>query len=417
MITFLLMAGTLSVLTVGWISLTISGRPPALEDRAAFDMTIFRDQLREVDIDHGRGLLSDEEAGAARLEIERRILHAADQSGIRDDGSAKAPSKILPAVIAAAVPAAAFALYFHLGSPDRPDLPHASRDIQARQAEVQGAPHQDRGGQSAGAPQAGMASLVQRLARRLKDNPTDVEGWLLLGRSYMSLERFEEARQAHAKARDSANGRLDVEVAYAEILILTSGMTVTEEARTILAAVSGQAPFEPKSRYYLALAKAQNGDLQTALRDWVDLIAISPNDAPWLPVVRDQISRAARELNVDPAELEPTGSARNLANRLAAARAASRQSPAAGEPRGGTRTETASAASPGPTQADVEAAKELSAEDREAFIRSMVDRLASRLRDEPNDADGWKRLLRAYRVLGETEKAARVEERLKGLPK
>ena len=60
---------------------------------------------------------------------------------------------------------------------------------------------------------------------------------------------------------------------------------------------------------------------------------------------------------------------------------------------------------PGPTREDVEAAKKMSGEDRMAFIRSMVERLADRLKDEPNDIQGWRRLARAYKVLGETEKA------------
>ena len=70
---------------------------------------------------------------------------------------------------------------------------------------------------------------------------------------------------------------------------------------------------------------------------------------------------------------------------------------------------------PGPTIEDVEAASKMTGEDRMAFIRSMVERLADRLKDEPNDLKGWQRLARAYQVLGEKEKAEDALARIRAL--
>ena len=62
------------------------------------------------------------------------------------------------------------------------------------------------------------------------------------------------------------------------------------------------------------------------------------------------------------------------------------------------------------------AAGQMSNQDRQAFIRSMVERLAGRLAENPNDPEGWQRLIRAYEVLGETAKAAEAKAKLKALP-
>ena len=70
-----------------------------------------------------------------------------------------------------------------------------------------------------------------------------------------------------------------------------------------------------------------------------------------------------------------------------------------------------------PTQEDINSANEMSGKDRENFIRSMVERLADRLKSEPNDLSGWRRLARAYKVLGDTKKAAMAEGRVRELEK
>lgn len=402
MITLIISCLAITVLVMAAILLPLTARTHEVDDRDQYDLDVYRDQLKEIDHDRARGLLSETEADAAKLEIERRILVLADRGNIDVQATKQKSSKALPIAVGVIVPVIAVGIYVQLGSPMQPDIPFASRDIPVQQARAQGAPHAG----EAQAPDADMSTLVDQLAARLEQRPGDVEGWLLLGRSLVSMERFDEARAAYGNARKAANGRLDVEVAYAESIILTSGMTVTEEASQILRTVRAQAPFEPKSRYYLGLKKAQDGDVSGAMQDWVDLVAVSGADAPWLPIVHQQMAEAGQELNVDPASFEPSEEAKVLAQQLASARAQASQAQPSPQV-----TETARA--PGPTQEQMEAAQQMSVEDREQMVRGMVDRLATRLEDEPNDLEGWQRLLRAYRVLGETEKATEVEARVK----
>jgi len=377
-------------------------RNPAPAARAEYDMTVFRDQLKEIERDAAQGLLDAETAEAARLEVQRRML-AADtelQAGSGAAAGSGGPRRLTAVLIGAGVPLAAAALYIVLGSPTQPDQPFAARDLPAEQVAAQ----------TAARPEANpeMTAMVGRLAERLQGNPDDIEGWLLLGRSYISMERFADALNAFARARKIADGRTDVEIAYAEALILTGQMKVTDDAAAIFRAVRDKAPFDPKARYYLGLKKAQAGDVKGALQDWADLVAISSEDAPWVPVVRQQIARAAEELKIDPLTITMSEDARML---LAQQPPVLRPSTPIMPP-----AETAGPnAQPGPSREQMEAAQDMTAEDRDAMIRGMVQRLAERLKENPDDLAGWTRLERAYRVLGDTAKADAAAAEIKRL--
>ena len=378
--------------------------------RAEYDLTVFRDQLQEIERDAAQGLLDAEAAEAARLEVQRRML-AADtelQTGTGATGSG-GPRRLTAILIGAGVPLAAAALYIMLGSPDQPDQPFAARDLPAEQVAAQTTARPE--------PNPEMTAMVGRLAERLTENPDDIEGWLLLGRSYISMERFADALNTFAHARKIADGRVDVDIAYAEALILTGQMKVTDDAAAIFRAVRDKAPFDPKARYYLGLKKAQAGDVNGALQDWADLVAISPEEAPWVPVVRQQIARAAEELKIDPLTITMSEDARKL---LAQQPPVLRPStpimrPEGDDPHAGHPHVDAPASQPGPSREQMEAAQDMTAEDRDAMIRGMVDRLANRLKENPDDLAGWTRLERAYRVLGDTAKADAAAAEIKRL--
>jgi cytochrome c-type biogenesis protein CcmH len=119
------------------------------------------------------------------------------------------------------------------------------------------------------------------------------------------------------------------------------------------------------------------------------LLALSPADAAWLPVTREHLQQAARRAGIDPATIQPSAEARELA--------------------------TTVAPMPPPSTGDAAAAKEMSTEDRGRMIRGMVERLAARLRDNPDDLEGWRRLARAYQVLGDTDKASDAHAKIEAL--
>jgi len=346
------------------------------------DRAVYQDQLNEIDRDLERGVLNQAEAEALKTEISRRMIKAADTETGEDAAAQNEIQaggiRIVPAVfLIVIVPLAALGLYRHLGSPDKPDMPYASRTF---------APTED---QSQAQASAEMNSLVDNLKRRMEQNPEKLDGWLLLGRSLMSLERFGEAAEAYTKAHHLANQpklvRADITASLAEAAYMAAGGRFTPLIRDYLTAARAAAPRESKVLFYLGLDLARQKNYGDAVQIWTDLLAITPPQAPWRANLQQQITKAAKAGGIDAAAVKP---------QLAPVQA---MAPA------------------GPTAEDVKAAGEMTDEDRQAFIRSMVARLAERLKDAPGDIDGWKRLARAYEVLGETEKAAEAVKRIRQL--
>jgi len=340
--------------------------------RSAYDLEIYRDQLAELERDRARGLIGEAEAKAARTEIARRAL-ATDAAGAKQKPAGAGPSRRWAVVVAAlAAPTLAFALYLGVGSPRMP-----SQEFVA---------HGNDNG-----PEA--EEMVARLENRLKEQPDDLQGWLLLARSYSTLGRSDDAIKAWREALKRSPEPDSLASAFGEALVEASGGTVTPEAEKQFETAQHYDPLDPRPRYYIGLSEAQAGDARAALQNWVDLMTISPADAPWLPMVREQMGRLSAQAKIDPASIPPSADAQKLAQRLQATAPRGPAGAPSGAPRGA------------PSGADVAAIEKMSPEDRNAMIRTMVDSLAARLESNPGDIDGWLRLGRAREVLGEPDKS------------
>jgi cytochrome c-type biogenesis protein CcmH len=363
--------------------------------RADYDLSIYRDQLAEVERDLERGILPAEQAEAARTEIKRRMLAATPA-----DASPSAPetlggvNRLVMGVIAVVLPVGALGLYLYLGSPDLPGLPFAERAAEPERTAEQASPHQS------GAQAQKMEDLVGRLAERLLNNPEDLQGWMLLGRSYMTMGRFGDAANAYRHAVTLSDNDLRVSTDYAEALVQANGGTVMPEAHQMFTAALEADPRNVHARYYLGVEKAQQGDMRSALQAWVDVVSIAPPNAPWLPTLKNQVARTAQEMGVDLADMKPSPEVAGFPRPAAP--------PAVMPP-------PAASSAPAPDTAQRKAAAEMTDEEREEMIRTMVERLAERLKDEPDDMEGWQRLARAYEVLGERDKAREANARVKAL--
>lgn len=231
----------------------------------------------------------------------------------------------------------------------------------------------------------GVDVMIARLAARLEREPGDVEGWRMLGWSYLRTGRPEQAAQAYARAVALNAGSATLKSAYGEALVRASGGTVTKQAREIFADVLKADKSDPRARFFVALAKHENGNSRAAIDDWIALLEEAPQGEEWSAGLRQRIVDVARESGVD------------LAGRL-------RENPATG-------TVGSAANTRGPSEADVRAASTMSAADRQAMIREMVDRLDDRLSESPQDVEGWARLIRSRMVLGERSEAHKALQR------
>jgi len=331
--------------------------------RAAFDRAVYRDQLAEIDRDRERGILDSEQARAARIEVERRLL-ATDETG--EAAAAAAPVGWVGALAIAAVTAVlAVTLYLRLGAPELPDQPLASRHDATSPGDL--------------------PAVVDALAARLKERPEDGQGWLLLARSQASLQRWQESAASYQRALALTNAP-EAAAGYGEMLVVAADGVVTPAARSAFAAALSRDPSNPPARFYLALGDAQAGKAREAVDAWARMADEAPAGAPWLPLVRRHIEETAREAGI-------------------------------ALPANSTGAKSTDPGAAGPSAADIEAAQAMTPEQRQAMIRTMVERLAARLESNPDDAEGWHRLARAYTVLGEAEKAAAAEARAAALAK
>jgi cytochrome c-type biogenesis protein CcmH len=326
------------------------------ESREAYNLAVYRDQLAEIDRDLARGLLSLEQAEAARTEIGRRIL-ALSPTPAAPGSAATAPFAIATIAVLL-LPFAAWLLYARLGSPALPDQPFAERAATATPV-AEAAPHPDIG------------EALAKLSAHLKDHPEDLTGWLLLARAELRLGRYPESVEAYRHAVDLSGHRADIVGDWGEAQVLMADGTVTPAAREAFEAGLGDPETAPRSRYYLALGQLQQGDTKGALQAWVDLAADAPADAEWLPLVRQRIAEAAASLGVDPASLKTSSGMPSQAAVAATAQATANTSP----------------------------------EERRAMILAMVGNLAARLEKQPDDVEGWTRLGRSYMVLSQPDKA------------
>jgi cytochrome c-type biogenesis protein CcmH len=358
-------------LTIGALALILwpamrAARPPA---RSSFDLAVYRDQLKEVARDQERGLIGAEEARAAKLEIERRMLRAAAPE---QTAPATAPGRRWVIAAAACLPIFALLVYLRLGTPWLPDEPIASRATEPRPPDI--------------------ARMVAGLEARLEQQPNDAEGWLMLGRSRMVLRDPEAAATAYRRALALEPGSAAAVAGLGESLTAAAKGVVTPEAQKLFERLATLAPDEPRAGYYLGLAAAQAGDDNAAVEHWRRLLAQAPSDAPWRPTVAAAIRDSAKRMGVDADAI------------------------LAGVP-GRPPARTATAASPGPDAAagpgaalpagsEAAAIAALPPAEQLERIRQMVDGLAARLAADGSDLKGWIRLARAQAVLGDDAAAA-----------
>lgn len=337
----------LALATAGLLVLPLLRRPAEGPERAEFDLQVYREQLAELERDRERGVLPADQAEAARTEIHRRILAAEE-----GEGRTAPRSRLqwqLVALLAIGVPLASGLIYWRLGTPDMPGKPFASRQAD---------------------PSFQMAKLADQLAEWLKGQP-DGEGYRRLGQAYMSLHRYADAADAFHKAQSLGVVDGPMLSSWGEALVLSQGGMVVPEARRILTLAYSMDKTSAPARFYLGLAQMQIGNFQKAVAIWRDLEKDSGPDAPWLETLKARVAEAGKQGNFDPATIPP-------------------EPPAPPSASGGN---------------DAAAAiMNQSPDQQAATIRTMVEGLAARLKDHPDDYDGWMRLSRSYRVLGDVEK-------------
>ncbi|MBZ9885576.1 c-type cytochrome biogenesis protein CcmI [Mesorhizobium sp. CA10] len=337
-----------AILTLGAslaVLLPLTGGMKGASSAGDHDLEVYRDQLSELDRDMARGLIQPGEADEARAEIGRRILRLG--AVVQPDAAILKPArsaKWVASIAVLAVPLLSWGLYGMLGSPDLPSQPLAER-LAKNPAD------------------ASVDELVARAEAHLAANPSDGKGWDVLAPIYLRLQRFPDAVTAYRNAIRLDGDSAVRQSGLGEAIASAAGGIVSADAQKAFEAALKLDPANAKANFYLAVGLAQEGKKADAVAAWQKMLGQLAPDSPWRSAVRQALAEA-----------------------------------------GGPAVADAAPAN-GPDAQQAEAAQQMSPQDRQAMIETMVAGLDDKLKQNPRDEEGWMRLIRSYVVLGKADQA------------
>lgn len=358
---FWLVSALLTFVAILIVMLPLTRKTIAPVAQGEEDRSVYIQQLKEVDADLARGLLDEQSAAQARLEISRRILQNDRHSGgapIAGESVENPQQSYLLSsnarwaiiLILLFIPSASWGLYAYTGMPDLPSQPLAER---------KNSPIQDKSA----------ADLIAQAEAHLVQSPEDGRGWAILAPIYLRLGRVDDAISAYRKALQYLGDDAERLIGLGEALIVKANGQVTFEALALFEKAGKLSPTDLRPPLMQVRALMQAGKRDEAIGVLQKILDTAPENAPWRPDIVQTIAN----LKTSATETAPK-----------------------------TQMQIQQ---PGPTAADVEAASQLDEQGRKDMIRSMVDGLAEKLRENPADVAGWERLMRAYIVLGERDNA------------
>jgi cytochrome c-type biogenesis protein CcmH len=374
---------------------------------ATHDIEVYCNQLAELEKQGAAGIIESEQAAAARTEIKRRMLATVRGGSPSLARLSIAERNVAVAGIFVIIALGSIGLYALTG---RPDLPSTATGIGASAQAGSSAVDQLAAAtaQITGMPQeplrpslGSVDEMIERLTDRLNRSPNDPDGWRMLGWSYFNTERFAQAASAYAKAIELNPQNADFRSSRGEALVRAADGVVTDEAKAVFAEALGLDPKDPRARFFIGLAKEQAGNKLAALDDWIAILNETDSTEAWFGDLKHRVAELGQETGVDVSKrlhLPNRGPADDLLGMLS---------------QGGQAVPKGSVPNVAPSNTGAPSAEDIRNEaaqpaDRMAMIQTMVDRLASRLRQSPRDVDGWIRLMRSRQVLGDEQAAERT---------
>ncbi len=338
---FIGIAALMTLLVVAWLVyplLRSKHGSGVSADRLNID--IHRDQLKALEADLARGVISQQDFESTRDELQLRLLDDTEsyEAPKSHDGQSFLTPKRTAVIIAVMTPILVVGIYLQLGTPGaiNPVAPTTVDDQQIHQ-------------------------MVDSLAARLKAKPDDPKGWAMLARSYRILGRQDEAKAAFEKAGDYVHTDPDVMLDYATTLGALNGNKLEGQSAQLIEEALKLSPEHPNGLMLSGVSAYQRADYAGAVKQWEKLLTLL-----------DPASTDAQQIQANIADARAQG-------KLPPSDATKLPPVPAGAAAGGMTPE---------------------------MINQMVERLANRLKDNPNDYAGWARLSNAYKVQGKLDEAA-----------
>jgi cytochrome c-type biogenesis protein CcmH len=221
-------------------------------DRKETNLAIFRDQLADLEREQREGNISPEEFEQAHTELKRRLLEEIEPEGATQVNDPSPTSRPTAIALLLMLPLAALAGYLLLGTPKAIDPANTAPQKQMTAEDI--------------------TAMVAKLAARMETNPDDMNGWVMLGRSYKMMGRYEDAVAAYGKAEAFIDKDPELLASYAETLAMASGQGLTGKAKE---QIEKALKLDPKHGHTLFLAGAaamEAGDGKNAIAYWEALL-------------------------------------------------------------------------------------------------------------------------------------------------
>lgn len=341
--------------------------------RKKLNIELYEQKKAQIEQDFANGLLDEEARIEARNEVEHSLLHdtsvAHDTELVQiDNGMArKLVLSFLFFITIFSIVTYAFI------KPDNLEtivMNQASASMPGGQKKV---------------PDIG--AMVASLENKMKENPDNIQGWTMLGRSYVVMKRYPEAVNAYQKAldltikKDRVEGRSDLKIDLVEVLLQVGGEPNYEQARTLLAELLDSDPDNADALWFMGFLDYQQGNKEQTIQRWKRLLSMLPVEGEQAQIVRSYMTQVVKELPED--------------SQLRADQSQPRSQP---PPQQEKQAQVPKGPAPGQQMTG--------SKDEQAFIASMVARVEARVKADPQDLKGWTTLGKSYGVLGRYQDSA-----------
>jgi cytochrome c-type biogenesis protein CcmH len=251
------------------------------DERKKANIAVYRDQLSELEADVRNGIVSEEQYAQDREEIERRLLEDIATTNTKKTAAAPVSARNTAYLLGIGIPLVAVIFYLNVGSPKSISEP----PVTASQSGPMAAAPEER-------TQAQIEANVEKLAKRLESNPSDAQGWTMLARSYNSMEKFNEAVGAYAKATELTSNNADLWAEYAFATAMANGRSLEGKPMELIQRALKVDPENPKALQLAASAAFQAKDYNKAIDYWKRVLQKVPANSEAGQAITERINEA-----------------------------------------------------------------------------------------------------------------------------
>ena len=303
MTTFWILTAVMTLVTVAAIVPAIlrKRRNTAL-DRNRQNIAIARERLAELEAEHAAGKLPADAYAQAKSEFEKSLADDLEAESAAVEANAASGGRWVIAAVAVIVPAMAFGIYWQLGGPQYLDVAGGNAGRVAAHG-------------TAGGEMPSVEELVATLEQKLEEEPDQAEGWYLLGRTYMSMQRYEDAVTAFGKVNEMMPDQPAILISLADASAMAQGGRISGAPAELVAKALVLDPENSTALWLAGKAEAEAGNNAEAVKYWRRVEALSQDDPATLAEIRSQISAAeqagglAPAAQPEPAEAQPSAPA------------------------------------------------------------------------------------------------------------